>query len=129
MTGVQTCALPICSEITKAEHEGKFYREALKAKNYIKEKFNEIFKEVDAIVLPTVPRLAHEIGSNISVEEMYSYDVFTTPASIAGLCAVSVPIGKIEGKEVGLQVIGSEFSEELIMKIAEDFESLYMVNQ
>lgn len=110
------------SEITKAEHEGKFYREALKAKNYIKEKFEEIFDEVDAIILPTVPRTPHKIGSEITVEEMYAYDIFTIPASIAGLPAISVPAGKIDDKEIGIQIIAPEFSEELIFELSKEFE-------
>ena len=110
------------SEITKAEHDGKFYREALKARQFIKEKFNEIFENVDAIILPTVPRTPHKIGESISVEEMYAYDVFTTPASIAGLPAISIPAGIIDGKDVGLQILAPHLEEELIFKLAKDFE-------
>ncbi len=110
------------SEITKAEHEGKFYREALKARNYIKQEFKKIFEKVDAIILPTSPKLPHKIGEKISVQEMYNYDVTTTPASIAGLPAISIPIGKIENKHVGLQIITPPFQEELIFKLAKDFE-------
>lgn len=110
------------SEITKAEHEGKFYREALRARAYIKEEFAKIFEEVDFIVLPTVPKLPHKIGETISVEEMYAYDVFTTPASIAGLPAISIPLGQIDEKDVGLQIIAPHFHEDLIFKIAKDFE-------
>ena len=53
---------------------------------------------------------------------MYNYDVTTTPASIAGLPAISIPIGKIENKHVGLQIITPPFQEELIFKLAKDFE-------
>ena len=110
------------SEITKAEHEGRYYREALKARNFIKKQFEKIFQEVDAIILPTVPRTPHKIGEKISVEDMYAYDVFTTPASIAGLPAISIPIGKIEEKDVGLQILTQHFQEGLIFKLAKDFE-------
>jgi aspartyl-tRNA(Asn)/glutamyl-tRNA(Gln) amidotransferase subunit A len=110
------------SEITKAEHEGKYYRKALSARNYIKEKFEELFKEVDAIILPTVPKTPHKIGESISVEEMYAYDVFTTPASIAGIPGISIPAGQVGNKEVGLQILAPQFQEELIFKLAKDFE-------
>ena len=109
------------SEITKAEHDGKFYREALKARNYIKQQFEKLFQEVDAIILPTIPKTAHKIGESISTEDMYNYDVFTTPASIAGLPAISIPAGKIDNKEVGLQIITPHFQEELIFKLAKNF--------
>jgi len=110
------------SEITKAEHEGKYYRGALKARKFIKQQFEKIFQEVDAIILPTVPRTPHKIGEKISVEEMYSYDVFTTPASIAGLPAISIPAGKVDDKDVGLQILAPHFQEELIFKLAKFFE-------
>jgi len=109
------------SEITKAEHDGKFYREALKARQYIKNQFQKIFNEVDAIILPTVPKLPHKIGETISVQEMYNYDITTTPASIAGLPAISIPAGKIDNKHVGLQIIAPHFQEELLFKLAKDF--------
>ena len=110
------------SEITKAEHEGKYYREALKARNYIKQQFEKLFNEVDAIILPTVPKTPHKIGEKISIKEYYNYDITTCPASIAGIPAISIPAGKVDDKDVGLQILGPAFSEELIFKLAKDFE-------
>lgn len=110
------------SEITKAEHEGKYYREALKARNFIKQQFKKIFQDVDAIILPTSPKLPHKIGEQISTQDMYNYDVTTVLPSIAGLPAISIPIGKIENKHVGLQIIAPHFQEETIFKIAKQFK-------
>ena len=110
------------SEITKAEHDGKFYREALKARQHIKNEFKRIFSELDAIILPTVPKLPHKIGESISIEEMYNYDVTTVLASIAGLPAISIPAGKIENKHTGLQIIAPHFQENLLFKLAKNFE-------
>ena len=110
------------SEITKAEHDGKFYREALKARQHIKNQFQEIFETVDAIILPTSPKLPHKIGESITTEEMYAYDVTTVLASIAGLPAISIPLDKIEDKHVGLQIIAPHFQEELLFKLAKNFE-------
>ncbi len=110
------------SEITKAEYEGKYYRKALGAKNFIKQQFEKIFQEVDAIILPTSPRLPHKIGEKISTQEMYNYDITTVLPSIAGLPAISIPVGKIENKDIGLQIIAPHFQEETIFKIAKQFE-------
>jgi aspartyl-tRNA(Asn)/glutamyl-tRNA(Gln) amidotransferase subunit A len=99
------------SEISQAEYEGKYYRNAIRAKNFIRSEFEKLFKEVDVIFLPTVPRTAHKIGENLSVEEMYAYDIFTVPANIAGIPAISIPIGKIDAKEVGLQLLAPAFCE------------------
>ena len=109
------------SEITKAEHDGKYYREALKVRNHIKQQFEKIFQEVDAIILPTSPKLPHKIGETISTEDMYSYDVTTVLASIAGLPAISIPAGQIDDKHVGIQIITPHFQEELLFKIAKNF--------
>jgi aspartyl-tRNA(Asn)/glutamyl-tRNA(Gln) amidotransferase subunit A len=94
----------------------------LKARQFIKEKLNELFTEVDAIILPTVPRTPHKIGESISVEDMYNYDLFTAPSSISGIPAISVPAGKVDNKDIGLQILAPHFAEELIFKLAEDFE-------
>ncbi|MEM4605642.1 MAG: Asp-tRNA(Asn)/Glu-tRNA(Gln) amidotransferase subunit GatA [Candidatus Pacearchaeota archaeon] len=111
-------------EITKAEYEGKYYRNALRAKEFIKKQFEEIFKDVDVIVLPTVPRTAHKIGEKISVEEMYSYDVFTTLANIAGIPAISIPCGYIDKKAVGMQILAPHFCENWIFEFVKKLTNL-----
>jgi len=110
------------SEITKAEHAGRYYKEALRARNFIKKQFEKIFQEVDAIIMPTVPRTPHKIGEQISDEEMYSYDVLTALANITGIPAISVPAGKVDNNDIGLQILAPHFQEELIFKLAKDFE-------
>jgi aspartyl-tRNA(Asn)/glutamyl-tRNA(Gln) amidotransferase subunit A len=114
------------SEISKAEYHGRYYRSALKAKNYIKQKFRQIFKDIDVLILPTVPKLPHKLGKKLTVREMYSYDVLTVPASIGGIPGISIPAGKIiqdnVKKPIGLQILAPEFSEDLIFYIAKKFE-------
>ena len=112
------------SEISKAEHAGRYYYLALKAKKLIEQEFEKAFKGVDCIISPTVPRLPHKIGKNISVEEMYSYDVLTVPANLAGNCAISIPVGKVEGVPVGMQIMCDRFQDEKMLQIARSFEKL-----
>lgn len=109
------------SEITKAEHDGKYYKEAQKTRQHIKNQFEKIFNEVDAIILPTSPKLPHKIGEKISVEEMYDYDTPTALVNITGIPAISIPAGKIDNKDVGLQILTPHFQEELLFKLAKDF--------
>ena len=52
---------------------------------------------------------------------MYAYDVFTTPSSIAGVPTISIPIGKVDKKDIGLQIIAPNFKEDLIFELAKDF--------
>ena len=102
------------SEISRAEYAGKYYREALKAKAYIKEQFNELFRKADVLILPTVPVLPWKIGESISVKQMYAADVFTVLANLAEIPAISVPVEK----HVGLQIMAPKFSEEIIFDVA-----------
>lgn len=106
------------SEITKAEFEGQYYDKALNAKEYISNSFQTIFQSVDAILLPTVPKLAHKIGEKLTLRDSYAYDIFTCLVNIAGACAISIPMGKIDGKEIGIQVISDKFNEKEIFKLA-----------
>jgi len=110
------------SEISQAEYHGKYYRNALKARAYVREQFEKIFSEVDFLVLPTLPTTAHKIGEKISVEKMYAHDVLTIPASIAGLPAISLPVGKVDGKAVGLQIMTRRFEENLLLNVSKVFE-------
>jgi len=112
------------SEISKAEYHGRYYHLALKVKKLIEEEFSKIFKSVDCIISPTVPKLPHKIGEKISVEEMYNYDALTSPANLAGNCAISIPAGEILGIPIGMQIICDKFQEQKMFQIARSFEKL-----
>lgn len=110
------------SEISKAEFQGAYYRRALKAKNLIKKEFEKAFNDVNCIIMPTVPRLPHKLGTRISVEEMYGYDACTVLANLAEIPAVSIPAGKIDGIPVGMQILTRRFGESLMLSVARDIE-------
>jgi len=110
------------SEISKAEFHGKYYRDALKAKNYVKQQFDNIFKQVDFLILPTVPKLPHKIGESISTKDMYAYDVLTVPANLAQIPAISIPAGEINKIPVGLQIMAPRFYDNLLLEFAKKFE-------
>ncbi len=109
-------------EIAQAEYAGKYYRKALKAKKLIEIEFEKALKKVDCLIMPTVPKLPHKLGSKISIEDMYMYDTLTTPANLAGVPAISVPVGSIEGVPVGMQIICKNFKEDKMFEIAKRFE-------
>ncbi len=112
------------AEITKAEHEGRNYHLALRVKKLIEEEYSKAFREFDVIVSPTVPRLPHNIGGKISVEEMYSYDSLTIPSNLAGNCCMSIPAGKINGIPVGMQIMADKFNEQKMLEAAALVENL-----
>ena len=108
-------------EIAQAEYAGKYYRKALQAKKLIEQEFEKALGKFDCLIMPTVPRLPHKLGEKISVEDMYMYDTLTTPANLAGVPAISVPVGKIDRIPVGMQIICSKFEEGKMFDISKMF--------
>jgi aspartyl-tRNA(Asn)/glutamyl-tRNA(Gln) amidotransferase subunit A len=112
------------SEISKAEHAGRYYHQALKARKLIEEDFKKAFQKFDCIICPTVPRLTHKIGEKISIDEMFQYDALTCPINLSGDCAMSLPVGEIGTIPVGMQIICDKFKEQKLFQIARSIEKL-----
>ncbi len=91
------------SYISQKEFSGKYYKKALQARSLIKREVNKLLNSVDAIVGPTVPKLPHKIGTTLEPMDMYSYDVLTVIANLAGIPAASIPVGDVGGVPVGLK--------------------------
>ena len=108
-------------EITKAEYAGKYYRKALAAKKIIEKEFEKAFMKYDFIVLPTVPKLPHRIGSKISLRDMYDYDRLSVLANLAEIPAISIPCKDIEGIPVGLQILAGKGRDNDLLNIAKNF--------
>ena len=70
----------------------------------IRREVNQLLNNVDVIVGPTVPKLPHKIGTSLEPMDMYSYDVLTVIANLAGIPAASLPAGDVGGVPVGLQI-------------------------
>ena len=101
-----------------------YYLKAQKVRTLIKEDFDKAFDRVKAIILPTSPAEAFRLGERINDPlKMYLSDIFTIPANLAGLPAISVPMGLSEDcLPVGLQIVGRAFCEDEIISIAHAFE-------
>lgn len=100
-----------------------YYKKALKVRNLIKQDFQRVFKEFDAVVSPTTPTPAFKIGEKVDdVLSMYLSDIYTVPVNIAGIPAISVPCGKVSGLPVGLQFMGDYFREDLLFNLAYSYE-------
>jgi aspartyl-tRNA(Asn)/glutamyl-tRNA(Gln) amidotransferase subunit A len=101
-----------------------YYLKAQKVRALILRDFTEAFTKVDAILTPTAPSAAFGIGEKMDDPvTMYLNDVFTVPASLAGVPAMSVPAGlSAEGLPLGLQVIGKHFDEETVFAVSAALE-------
>ena len=99
-----------------------YYIKAQKIRNLIKESFSNAFKEVSSIAMPTCANVSFKLNSIQSPVEMYEQDIYTIPANLAGLPAMSVPSGKINNLPLGIQFIGDYLKEGIILNIANKFQ-------
>ncbi len=107
--------------VLSAGYYDAYYLKAQKVRALIANDFAEAFKKVDVILTPTAPSDAFPIagGNKVDPITMYLNDVFTVPASLAGVPAMSLPGGLSQkGLPLGLQLIGRPFDEETILRAA-----------
>ena len=101
-----------------------YYLKAQKCRQLVANDFAEAFKKVDVILSPTTPGTAFKSGEKTSDPvEMYLQDIFTIPANLAGLPALSIPCGEHEGLPLGLQLVGNSLQESTLLQFAQAFQS------
>jgi len=101
-----------------------YYLQAQKIRRMIADDFQRAFAECDVIAGPVAPTVAWKLGNNAS-DPLADYlaDIFTLPASLAGLPGMSVPVGFGEGKmPVGMQLIGNYLSEARLLNVAHQYQ-------
>lgn len=104
----------------------QYYRKAQKVRTVIIGDFNKAFETVDVIISPTSPSLALPVGSTKD-SAMFGEiaDALVEPSSIAGLSGINIPIGFSTSKlPIGMQIIGPQFSEKLVLSAANEYEIL-----
>jgi len=103
----------------------EYYLKAQRAREVIKKDFQKAFSRVDFILTPTSPFPAFKIGEKIDDPlQMYLSDIYTVPVNLAGLPALSMPTGTIEGLSVGMQIIGRQFSDMDILHLGKTIENI-----
>lgn len=101
-----------------------YYHKASQVRNLIRKDFEEAFLTCDAIIAPVTPVLPFLIGEKLEDPlSMYLADIYTLPASLAGIPGISVPCGfSPEGLPIGMQILGNYFHEDLLLRLAYAFE-------
>ena len=100
-----------------------YYLKAQKVRSLIRQDFINVFKDVDILIAPSTPTVAFPLGEKISDPvQMYLNDIFTIPANIAGIPAISIPAGLIKNMPIGVQFMGSHHSETMLLKAAYAYE-------
>lgn len=100
-----------------------YYKKASQVRRLIREDFERVFKDVDILLTPTSPTTAFKKGEKVSDPmQMYLADIYTVSVSMAGLPAMSLPAGFIDGLPVGVQLIGNYFREDLLFNVSHMYE-------
>ena len=100
-----------------------YYLKAQKVRRLIKEDFENVYKKVDYILTPSTPTTSFELGKKQDPLTMYLNDIFTVPASLAGLPGISLPVGlDNSGLPIGIQLIANSFDEAGLISTARVLE-------
>jgi aspartyl-tRNA(Asn)/glutamyl-tRNA(Gln) amidotransferase subunit A len=100
-----------------------YYGQAQKVRTVIRDEHDAAFEDFDILVSPTSPTVAFELGARTANPlAMYAADLLTIPSNMAGLPGLSIPCGLSEGLPVGFQLIGRQFSENLLFRAGHALE-------
>ena len=112
--------------VLSAGYYDAYYNTALKVRRLIRDEYTTAFSKCDAILGPTSPTVAFELGAKADPVSMYLCDIYTANANIAGICGVSLPGGFSEEHgsplPIGVQLQGPAFDDARLLRIARMFE-------
>jgi len=102
-----------------------YYIKAQKCRRLISDDFTKAYEKVDVIMGPTAPSVAFNMGEKTEDPvSMYLSDIYTIAVNLAGLPGMSVPAGFVDGKPVGLQIIGNYFDESRLLNVAHQYQQV-----
>ncbi len=105
--------------VLSAGYYDAYYKRAMAVRRLITDDFTRVFASgVHVLLTPTTPTTAFVAGSRSDPYEMYMSDIFTATANLAGVPAMSQPIGRIDGLPVGGQLLASHFDEATMLRVA-----------
>jgi len=109
--------------VLSAGYQDAYYKKAQKVRTLILHAFDQAFGQCDAVMMPIATSGAFEHGSIQDPLEMYLQDIFTVPANLAGLPAISIPSGyDRRGMPLGVQIIGPQLCDVAVMQYAHAYE-------
>lgn len=109
--------------ILSAGYYEAYYLKAMQVRTLIKKDFEEVFKKVDVLITPVSPTPPFKLGEKIADPlTMYLSDIFTVTANLAGIPGLAIPAGFVNNLPVGIQILGPQFTEELLFRVGYAFE-------
>ncbi len=113
--------------VLSAGYYDAYYSKALSVREMIRKAYGAVFSRIDLLMLPVTPGQAFLLGEKLDDPvSMYLSDIFTTPANIAGLPAISIPAGlSADGLPVGVQLVAAAGREDVLLRGARGLEKLF----
>jgi aspartyl-tRNA(Asn)/glutamyl-tRNA(Gln) amidotransferase subunit A len=109
--------------VLSAGYYDAYYRKAMQVRTLIADDFRKVFASgVDVLFTPTTPTPAFPFGSKSDPYEMYLSDIFTCTANLAGIPALSLPIGRVGNLPAGGQLMAAHFDEKRMFAVASALE-------
>jgi aspartyl-tRNA(Asn)/glutamyl-tRNA(Gln) amidotransferase subunit A len=109
-----------------AGYYDQWYGKAQRVRALIQQDFDRAFQRVDVLMTPTSPTPAFRLGEKSEDPlAMYLSDIYLVPVSLAGICAISIPGGTVDGLPFGLQIIANKLEESKMLRVAYAFEQLH----
>jgi len=116
--------------VLSAGYYDAYYLKAQKVRTLLRQDFANAFKKCDAVLTPTTPTPAFKFGEKVDDPlAMYLSDIYTVTANLAGVPGISLPCGlSAEGLPIGLQLIGPNWSEGKLLRLAHAYQSAHPLN-
>jgi aspartyl-tRNA(Asn)/glutamyl-tRNA(Gln) amidotransferase subunit A len=110
--------------VSAAQYSEQYYNRSLRVRSLIRRDFDEAFDQVDLLLTPTTPTAAFPVGGLYGDSVLMQYaDQFTVPGNHAGIPGISIPAGMdSEGLPIGIQLLGPDFSEDVILRASRSYE-------
>ncbi len=111
--------------VLSAGYYDAYYKKGQQVRRLISDDFHKVFQDVDVMITPTSPGTAFKAGERVDDPlQMYLSDIYTTSANLAGIPGISIPCGNDKrGLSIGLQVLGKQFDEATVLKVADFLEA------
>jgi aspartyl-tRNA(Asn)/glutamyl-tRNA(Gln) amidotransferase subunit A len=108
--------------VLSAGYYDAYYRKAQRIRTLLRSDLARAFEECDVLVMPTAPETAFLLGARSDPLAMYLSDIYTVSANLAGVPAISLPCGLVDGLPVGFQVLGRAQGDDAVLRVADAFQ-------
>lgn len=100
-----------------------YYKKAQQVRTLVKQDFDQVFGQVDVLLAPVSPTLPFKVGERADDPmAMYLTDILTVPMNLAGVPSLALPAGFAQNLPVGMQIIGPQFSEQLLFQVGHAYQ-------